>query len=93
MQANIANAASGIIGIYIQTLEPLVISRFLNTFENLQTSSCNCLKEYDLESPGSSPSQIKAVFSDLSSRCLSRQFSLTFIFPFLNHSVFANLLL
>ena len=38
VQASIAKAASGIIGIYIQTLEPFETSRLFNTLENLHTS-------------------------------------------------------
>ena len=38
VQASIAKAASGIIGIYMQTLEPFETLRLFNTFENLHIS-------------------------------------------------------
>ena len=39
-QASIANAVSGIIGIYIHTLEPFLTPSFFKTLANLHTSSC-----------------------------------------------------
>ena len=85
--ANIANAASGIIGMYIHTLEPFLTWSDFRMFANLQTSECNSLKEISFEFPGSSPSQIKATLSPLSSRCLSMQLSVMFVLPPENHFV------
>ena len=39
--ASIAKAASGIIGIYIHTLDPFEAPKFFKMFPNLQTLRCN----------------------------------------------------
>ena len=85
VQASIAKAASGIMGIYKHTFEPLEIPIDFKTLENLHTSIWSSRKVNFFDSFGSSPSQIRAIFSAESSRCLSIQFRLIFVFPPSNH--------
>src|SRR3954464_542723 len=67
------------------TRSPLLTFRVRNIFGNLQTSSCSWRWAMGLDSDGSSPSQISAVWSPRLSRWRSMQFHATLRTPSSNH--------
>jgi len=75
------------------TLSPFLIPNFFNPFAALETFWCSCLYDIFWVSFGSSPTQIIAVLSFLSFRCLSIQFAEAFKVPSSNHLILTSSLL
>ena len=70
-----------------------MIPSFFSPFAAFETFWCNCLYEIFCVSFGSSPTQIIAVLSFLSLRCLSIQFAEAFNVPSSNHLILTSSLL
>ena len=87
VQASIATAASGTIGMYRHTTSPFCTPCSLSALENSHTSLCSSLKVSVLSSAGSSPSQMIATSSPRSARWRSIQFADTFNVPSSNQRI------
>jgi len=75
------------------TLSPFLIPNFFNPLAALETFWWSCLYDIFWVSFGSSPTQIIAVLSFLSLRCLSIQFAEAFKVPSSNHLILTSSLL
>ena len=75
------------------TRSPFLIPSFLRPLAALETFWCNCLYDIFWVFFGSSPTQIIAVLSFLSFKCLSIQFADAFNVPSSNHFILTSSLL